>query len=425
MSRGKKRKAWSYSTGAYKERVRVYELAGGALVADIREGGRRRRVRLPLRDRGAAIDWAREQAAQRAVGVASDVSRPTPTVAFVLSHYLHHWRSKRGRPVGPDDHRRAELWTRVLGAHTDVRRLSSAVWQRFIEDRRAGAIDARGERVPLEGQVIGEHPDGTVRRRPRRTVLARAVEADCEWLVGVLAWAVNWRDQGAYLLTENPARGLPIPRETQPRRPLATQDRFEALRAVSDQVQMEIRWKGRRQRQRSYLRELLDLANGTGRRIGAICQLRSDDLRLDVKPHGAIRWPADTDKMGAAWFAPINAEVRRALDRIAVERLTGAWAEADSPFLFPSPQRPGKPVSKDLAAAWLEEAETLAKLDHLPRGGFHMFRRKWATDRKALPVTDVAAAGGWKTPSIVTDIYQQADAETLQRVVDNDREGRG
>ena len=46
-----------------------------------------------------------------------------------------------------------------------------------------------------------------------------------------------------------------------------------------------------------------------------------------------------------------------------------------------------------------------------------MFRRKWATERKHLPIQDVAAAGGWKNVSVVQDIYQQADVETMYRVV--------
>jgi hypothetical protein len=40
-------------------------------------------------------------------------------------------------------------------------------------------------------------------------------------------------------------------------------------------------------------------------------------------------------------------------------------------------------------------------IDRLPRDpakkllGFHAYRRKWATERKHLPLKDVAEAGGW------------------------------
>ena len=51
-------------------------------------------------------------------------------------------------------------------------------------------------------------------------------------------------------MRENPVRGYEIPRELNPRRPVATTDRYEAIREVSDEVQMEIRWFGKRTKQR-------------------------------------------------------------------------------------------------------------------------------------------------------------------------------
>ena len=108
----------------------------------------------------------------------------------------------------------------------------------------------------------------------------------------------NMLPEGHYLMRENPVRGYEIPTEKNPRRPVASQDRFEAIRKVSDDHQMELRWNGGREQQRSYLSELLDIVNGTGRRISAVCQLRYHDLRLAEGPYGSIRWPADTDKQG-------------------------------------------------------------------------------------------------------------------------------
>ena len=73
-------------------------------------------------------------------------------------------------------------------------------------------------------------------------------------MVQAFNWAVTWRtESGDYLMSQNPLRGYPIPRELNPRRPVATQDRYEALRAVSDQVMMEIRWNGTREPVQSYL----------------------------------------------------------------------------------------------------------------------------------------------------------------------------
>jgi hypothetical protein len=86
-------------------------------------------------------------------------------------------------------------------------------------------------------------------------------------------------------------RGYEIPTEKNPRRPVATEDRYRALCAASDQLTMEVRWDGHRCVQRAHLSKLLVIANGTARRISATCQLRYEDLRLSASPgapHGAI-----------------------------------------------------------------------------------------------------------------------------------------
>jgi integrase len=247
----------------------------------------------------------------------------------------------------------------------------------------------------------------------RRQVRDRAVANDLDWLKWVLNWATKWQDDdGRYLMRENPARGYPIARERNPRRPVATQDRYEAIRKVSDQVSMELRRGVQRLQVRSYLTELLDLVNGTGRRISAILQLRYEDLRLELAPHGGIRWPADTDKMGKEWVTPIGAPVRAAIDRIRAVRPGVGRA-----YLFLSPFNPQRPISRDLASAWLEQAEQLAKVAKHEGSLWHAYRRKWASQRKHLPDRDVAAAGGWSDLTSLKTAYQQVDHATLVRVV--------
>ena len=49
--------------------------------------------------------------------------------------------------------------------------------------------------------------------------------------------------------------------------------------------------------------------------------------------------------------------------------------------------------------------------------GFHAYRRKWATERKHLPVKDVAEAGGWLDTRSLDRCYQHADEHTLLQVV--------
>ena len=162
----------------------------------------------------------------------------------------------------------------------------------------------------------------------------------------------------------------------------------------------------------SYLKELLILANGTGRRISAICQLRFQDLRLDRGPVGSIRWPADTDKMGKESTVPVSREVREVIDEILRDRP----GVGEAP-LFPSPSDPGAPIRYELASDWLIKAEKLAALQKQKGALWHAFRRKWATERKHLPDVDVAAAGGWSDPTTLVEIYQQPDQETMYRVV--------
>ena len=175
---------------------------------------------------------------------------------------------------------------------------------------------------------------------------------------------------------------------------------------------MEVRWDGKREAQRSYLSELLDIVNGTGRRISAVCQLRLADLRLSEGPYGAIRWPADTDKQGRETVIPLSPQVRNAVDR----RLGGCLGIGPAP-LFPSPKDPSSPISRHLADKWLRERERLAGLEPQEGSLWHAYRRKWATERKHLPDADVAAAGGWKNTVSLKTAYQQADSETILKVV--------
>ncbi|MCG8469354.1 MAG: site-specific integrase [Gemmatimonadetes bacterium] len=297
------------------------------------------------------------------------------------------------------DERRIDLWTRFLGERKDPMEISLREWESFLDARLSGAIDARGRPVPDDNRV-------------RRPVGHRTVEADLKWLKWVFNWAAKWRTETGYLLAHSPVRGYEIPREKNPRRPVATRERFEATRAVSDDVRMLVPYNGERRTARSHLSELLDRANGTGRRLSAICTLRLEDLRLDQGPHGAILWPADTDKQGRASLIPITRGVRAALDRALRER-----PPSDSTHLFPSPGDPAKPVSRHLADKWLRKAEQMAGVRPLNGSLWHAYRRKWATERKHLPATDVAAAGGWVGPESMQRCYQHADPETLLRVV--------
>lgn len=83
-----------------------------------------------------------------------------------------------------------------------------------------------------------------------------------------------------------------------------------------------------------------------------------------------------------------------------------------------------KPVDRWLASKWLEQAERLAQLPKQDGSLWHAYRRKWATERKGLPLADVAHAGGWKNHAVLATLYQQPDDATLYRVVSEPAELR-
>lgn len=69
------------------------------------------------------------------------------------------------------------------------------------------------------------------------------------------------------------------------------------------------------------------------------------------------------------------------------------------------------------ARLWLRGAETLAGLEAQEQGCWHPYRRGFATARKHLPLTDLAAAGGWKSTETLTRCYLHPDDDTMLRVV--------
>lgn len=171
--------------------------------------------------------------------------------------------------------------------------------------------------------------------------------------------------------------------------------------------------KGKNTRmERSHLRSILRLAADTGRRVSSVCALAWPDWRPDLGKHGRIRWRAEEDKVGKEWWAPVTPEVRAELEALRRERMA-----VGDVLLFPSPNDPGVPVGYNVVTDWLRKAEELAGLEPLPHGAWHPFRRRWASERKHLPLSDVAAAGGWVETTTLQRCYIEADEETLEQVV--------
>jgi len=77
-----------------------------------------------------------------------------------------------------------------------------------------------------------------------------------------------------------------------------------------------------------------------------------------------------------------------------------------------------KPISRELAGKWLARAEGLAGQSKLRGGLYHPYRRLWVSERKALPLVDLAAAGGWRDTQALRKSYSIADAATVLRTVE-------
>lgn len=225
---------------------------------------------------------------------------------------------------------------------------------------------------------------------------------------------------GAFLLAADPTRGLTVPVEKNPARPVYDAERCEKLMDVADRVPMLAGFgkygkEGQHSRQeRSHLRTILRLAGDTGRRVSSILALEWGDWTPDLGKYGKLRWRAEEDKVGREWWSPVTPEVRLELETLRRERMAiGVGAV----LLFPSVNDPTVSLSYKTATLWLRAAEKLAGLDPLPHGAWHPFRRRWASERKHLPLSDVAAAGGWVETTTLQRCYIAADEETLEAVV--------
>jgi integrase len=229
--------------------------------------------------------------------------------------------------------------------------------------------------------------------------------------VGALKIALNWavehkRADGRVLLEKSPLLKVRVARET-PERPWATVERYEKLNGVADQLPPAFAC-------------ILDLAWGTGRRISAILALRWGDINFRTSKHcpfGSIKWYAGVQRSKKVHeqVVPMN-EIAAA----ALNRWRELWQGIGNAPVFASPRKLGKPLGKWIPRRWLEQAEELAGLEHEVQGGWHEFRRGWATARKHQPLVDVAIGGGWEQNSAaLRNCYLHPDPETTLATVLN------
>ena len=379
---------WSLSLGERGCRVRVTQRAKGAVF--VREtwipGQGRHQASLGTASRVEARRLA--EAFLRSLN--TDDTAPTESPLTLTELWtLYQKDSTQYRQNTPrtrqEKDSRMTLLLLGLGARSRVDRLTISDCERYAELRRRGT--------------------GWPDRRITPAVRARTVGYDFQTLRAVIRWACTVRKpDGSWLVQENPLRGLRVPKESNVRRPLATHDRFLAVRKAMRKLAAEVKTEHERVKW-ARLELALVLAEATGRRVGSIRGLRWADFAADPP---AITWRAEYDKRRREQTVPIPQaladEVRSF--RVRIQALGDGWVfrqlEKDEPW------------HRKWFDELLRKAEKAAELTPLPGGLWHPYRRKWATERRHLPAVDVMKAGGWTDRTTMETCYQQAtDADVL------------
>ena len=382
-----KRSRRSYGAGEWgRNRVRVFpDPKTGLFQVEWRENGRRLTRSLGHRD------WARakRQADEFAAGfVGPDLNGkaeagPEPlTLEMLFDIYGEEVTPSKGRYSRGHDRAAMRMFLRFFGRHRDPASLSQRDWDRFIRERRAGTVGPSG-----------------------KPVSDRMVECDLKFLIAVLNWAARSRDErGRLLLDRNPLKGLRKPTEKNPTRVVLTEEEYRAMLEVSGQVE----WR---------FRVALVLAHETGHRIGAIRQLRWNDIDFEGR---TIRWRAKHDKSGHEHVTPVTAEALEVLEE--ARRWNPGPGEAP---VLPSLKDPTVCMRAWSARVWWSRAERLAGFERLRGRGWHSLRRKFASDLMDQPLKVLCELGGWKTAKTVLQCYQRPDEGQLRKALEARRRSVG
>lgn len=384
----KRKKLWSLTVGGYGYSVRIYERRpGGALYLRFWDPLIKGWVKESQEhtDREVAEKDARELSGTLlAAGTAA--AQGKLTVSALLNRYERE-RSRHKKGIQPkEDARRIAIWSAFLLPTRDVRTIDFPTLDAFVRARRAGGI------------VVKDHE---LAKSPNDTTIG----ADIVFLQAALNWAtLVTLEDGSRLLATNPIARYARPSNKHPNRPIATYDRYLKLRKVANSIDSQ-----------KVFGEFLDLVESLGWRVSALCQLKASDIdrtKLETSPYGRLRKRAESDKEGVEMWVPLPKLARQALDRVM--KRTRAIGDR---WIFPAPKVKDQCWTKRWASELLDRAEKKAGLDHVKGSAFHAFRRKWATERKALPAADVAMAGGWRDTKTLEAVYQQSDELTMLAVM--------
>jgi integrase len=296
------------------------------------------------------------------------------TAAALFDSYEREVTPTKSRHAQQHDRTTATLFLRCVGRERTVVSLNRRDWDKYIHDRRSGAL----------------RPAGT---KADRGVRDRQVQYDLRTVSAVLNWGMTVNDRrGQPLVDRHPFRGLPMPREESPRRPRLSADEYRKLLQVARDLPTQFRLA-------------LVLAHETGHRIRAIRMLRWSDVDLKA---ARVRWRAENDKIGFEHTTALTADAVQVLG--AARSRAAAMGDA---WVFPAARQEGQPTGRMMFREWWDLAETAAELEPVERRGWHSLRRSFATEMKHAPLRDLAYLGGWKSVSTVVEIYQQPDDQTM------------
>jgi len=396
---GRKGKRWSHGVGQYRHRVRVYEESRDGILyfAHADGSGGERRGSLGHRDRKRAIAFAEELSARFVLGL--EVPE-TETLETGWRDYLRERSVYKAGDSETHDRRVAKATKNFFGNSTAIEQLTRQDFDRFFRARLSGEIDSLGNLVMVPAR--------------RRAVGERTVERDFTTFRALCRWLLQ-----CGRIARDPTQSVRPPRQKNPRRPVASDDRGDAIEAVADHITTTVNWYGPDGGRMlteivSSFGPLFCLVRESGRRVGSLLHLRIEDIdwrRTPAAPWGCLRFASAYDKQGKAWTCLMSAEAREAVKEAIARRPEGGG------WLFPAPRSLSSPLRLETATSWLRRAEGLARLDPQEGGAWHPYRRAYAIKRKHLPASDVAQQGGWRNVSVVQQVYQQADRETLIRVL--------
>ena len=328
---------------------------------------------MPVTEPEALLPRAKLQAGEIAARFSRAAARPpaATTLRKLFDSYKREVTPQKAPNTQAHDRRILPLLLKAFGADRRPEMLNRRDWDSYIQRRR------RGQLVP------GKSTGGPVRDR--------VIEQDLKLLLAVLNWAERaGSNSGGYLLDRNPLRGLPIPKEQSPRRPLVTDEQFANLRtaAASMSPRAEL---------------FLVLAWYTGHRSASIRQLRWSDVDLE---RGRIHWRGEVDKIGYDHWNPLHpiaAELLKA-EQARVAAIGDAWVFDVQ----------GEPLSRQgVRSLWRRIADK-AGLPDGERHGWHSCRRAFANRLRHASLRDLKDLGGWKSEQTVVAVYQQP-SESAQR----------